>query len=206
MTIVVDNPLGQDPVDFNEETAAARVGARIREIRETRGMSQADVGALVGLTADRIQKYENGVRRPKLGLLKQIAAALGVEPAALTDPVVGNAIGAMYALFEMERLYGLSAVQEDDDWFMVHFSDANMTEYMTRWVKRHDQLKSDLALAVSDEDRESLLDGYKQWEWTFPLPLVSQTKEELRAQRKKQLEETIRKAQRELEELNASEM
>ncbi len=28
--IMVNNPFGQDPMDFNEETAADRIGARIR--------------------------------------------------------------------------------------------------------------------------------------------------------------------------------
>ena len=31
--ILVNNPFGQDPMDFNENTAADRVGYRIREIR-----------------------------------------------------------------------------------------------------------------------------------------------------------------------------
>lgn len=58
--IMVNNPFGQDPMDFNDETAASRVGDRIRKIRTEKGLSQAELGAMVGLTADRIQKYENG--------------------------------------------------------------------------------------------------------------------------------------------------
>ena len=57
---MANNPFGRDPIDFDEETAASRVGTRIRNIREARGMSQTELGARVGLTADRIQKYENG--------------------------------------------------------------------------------------------------------------------------------------------------
>ena len=33
------NPIDQDPIDFIEETAAARIGARIREIRLVRGLT-----------------------------------------------------------------------------------------------------------------------------------------------------------------------
>ena len=61
----VDNPLAQDPIDFYDETVASRMGNRIRTIRVEKGMSQAELGNLVGLTADRIQKYENGARKPK---------------------------------------------------------------------------------------------------------------------------------------------
>ncbi len=61
-------------MDFNEETAADRVGRRIREIRMAQGMSQAELGEAVGLNADRIQKYENGARKPRADLLKRIAS------------------------------------------------------------------------------------------------------------------------------------
>ena len=34
---------------------------------------------MVGLNGDRVQKYENGVRKPKADLLKKFANALGVS-------------------------------------------------------------------------------------------------------------------------------
>ena len=60
-----------DPLDQYNETAAARVGHRIRKIRIARGMTQAALGTAVGLSADRIQQYENGFRRPRADLLKK---------------------------------------------------------------------------------------------------------------------------------------
>ena len=68
--VMVDNPLGLDPMDFNDSTAADRVGRRIKEIRDSIGMTQAELGEKIGLNGDRIQKYENGARRPKSELLK----------------------------------------------------------------------------------------------------------------------------------------
>ena len=53
--ILVNNPFGQDPMDFNENTAADRVGYRIREIRESQNMTQAELGEKVGLNGDRVQ-------------------------------------------------------------------------------------------------------------------------------------------------------
>ena len=60
MALMVHNPFGQDAADFNEETSADRIGRRIRAIRMEKGLSQAELGEAMGLTADRIQKYENG--------------------------------------------------------------------------------------------------------------------------------------------------
>ena len=107
MALMVHNPFGQDAADFNEETSADRIGRRIRAIRIEKGLSQAELGEAMGLTADRIQKYENGVRKPKFDMLKQFAYVLGVETIALMDPVVSNYIGAMFAFFEMEEHYEL---------------------------------------------------------------------------------------------------
>ena len=95
-------------------TEADRIGARIREIRIENGMSQEDLGNKVGLSADRIQKYENGVRKPKAELLQKIATSLGVNTLALTDPVVADSVGAMYAFFEMEKLYNLKVQRIQD--------------------------------------------------------------------------------------------
>ena len=38
------------------------IGKRIRNIRILNGLSQSELGEKLGLTADRIQKYENGAR------------------------------------------------------------------------------------------------------------------------------------------------
>ena len=94
---------GMDPMDFNDNTEADRIGSRIRKIRMELGLSQTELGEMVALTADRIQKYENGARKPKPEMLKKIADALGVSTLALSDPIVLNYIGAMYAFFEMEE-------------------------------------------------------------------------------------------------------
>ena len=101
--LMVSNPFGQDPIDFNEETAADRIGSRIRNIRNSKGLSQSELGERIGLNADRVQKYENGARKPKPDMIKQIASALGVSTLALTDPVTTNYIGAMFAMFERIR-------------------------------------------------------------------------------------------------------
>lgn len=57
----------------------------IAQLRRERGMTQADLAKLVGVEPDYIGKWERGERNPKLGALKKIAAALGVDIGVLID-------------------------------------------------------------------------------------------------------------------------
>ena len=66
------------------------VGKNIRYHRKRRGITQKELGRRVGFpvaSADvRIAQYENDSRCPKEPLLRAMAAALGVSPAALSAP------------------------------------------------------------------------------------------------------------------------
>lgn len=57
-------------------------GRRLREARESYGISQTDLGVAVGLdesgVSSRISRYENGIHQPKLGLQQLFARALGL--------------------------------------------------------------------------------------------------------------------------------
>jgi transcriptional regulator with XRE-family HTH domain len=54
------------------------IGRRIRDIRQTKGLSQSDLGRMVNLTFQQIQKYEKGANRAAASTLIRIAAALEV--------------------------------------------------------------------------------------------------------------------------------
>lgn len=54
-------------------------GSLIRQIRKSRGLSQTELGELVGLNANRIQMYENNARSPKLDMLNKLFDALNVD-------------------------------------------------------------------------------------------------------------------------------
>ncbi len=192
--IMVNNPFGQDPMDFNEETAADRIGVRIRTIRTARGMSQGELGEKVGLNADRMQKYENGARKPKADMLKKIANALGVSTLALTDPVTTNYIGAMYAMFELEQTFNAKIGRTPDDrppglCISVDFKD-EIYKYMEEWYKIYTQTQSELETASSEEERKAILDSYNNWKWTFPQGIIDRTEKDLqKARLKKKIEE-----------------
>ena len=202
--IVVSNPFGQDPMDFNDNTAADRVGRRIREIREAQKMTQAELGEKIGLNGDRVQKYENGVRKPKAELLKQFAHALGVSTLALTDPIVANYFGAMYALFEMEKNYDLK-VKRDGAKLSLVFGNGFMGEmngYIDEWEKECRQVEIELEAATSEEERASILHSYEMWKWNFPRDIADRTEKDLKALRRAKIEEQMKQLQKELSDLD----
>lgn len=200
MAVTIYNPLGKDYAEVISETAADRVGSRIRAIREDKGFSQTDLGKAVGLTADRIQKYENGVSIPRLDLLMKIAGALGVETIALMDPVVTSHVGVMYALFEMEKLHDLE-VKKDGARYYIQFGDGfsgTLNDYLRKWYEELDNMEAHLDNA-SDEEADSIVKEYHNWERTFPKALSDETQKSLQ---KARLESTIAELQERLDRLN----
>jgi transcriptional regulator with XRE-family HTH domain len=58
------------------------IGQKVRALRLDRGLSQSDLGSLIGVTFQQLQKYESGANRVSAGRLARIAAALGVPVTA----------------------------------------------------------------------------------------------------------------------------
>ncbi len=61
-------------------------GRRIRHLRTARGLTLEALGAQVGVTSSMLSLVENGRREPRLTLLRELAAALGVTLNELVDP------------------------------------------------------------------------------------------------------------------------
>ena len=58
-----------------------KLGAKVRDLRTARSLTQAGLAEKSGVTFQQIQKYERGVNRIAVARLQQIADALGVSPA-----------------------------------------------------------------------------------------------------------------------------
>lgn len=71
---------------------AALIGARIREAREQKGLSQKDLGNLLPgvVGGDQVSKWERGAHRPHDDTLVAIATALDIDLATLIAPSVKN--------------------------------------------------------------------------------------------------------------------
>ncbi|UJP41155.1 helix-turn-helix domain-containing protein [Cellulomonas palmilytica] len=61
-------------------------GRRLRHLRTVRGLTLEALGAQVGVTPSMLSLVENGRREPRLSLLRDLAAALGVTVNELIDP------------------------------------------------------------------------------------------------------------------------
>lgn len=66
------------PVTDQIDPTDAYVGSRLKERRLALRMSQTDLGASAGISFQQIQKYERGVNRVAISMLKKFAEALRV--------------------------------------------------------------------------------------------------------------------------------
>lgn len=90
------------------------VGAKIRELRTLRGLSQEKLGAEIGLTFQQVQKYERGGNRIGAGRLAQIAEVLDVPVSALFDGAFdGGARGPVPGRKVLEAAKLLDRIDED---------------------------------------------------------------------------------------------
>ena len=61
------------------------LGENIKIAREAAGLTQEQLGAMVGVTGVAIMRYEKGQREPRSGTLLKIAKALNVDVYSLAD-------------------------------------------------------------------------------------------------------------------------
>ena len=83
------------PVSLSASEIDRVVGQRMRQRRESLGISQGRLGRHLGLTFSQIQKYEKGANRIGAGRLYQIATYLGVKPSYLFDELDSNGAEAL---------------------------------------------------------------------------------------------------------------
>ncbi|MGN7125221.1 helix-turn-helix domain-containing protein [Methylorubrum thiocyanatum] len=96
--------LGAKPKRATEQDRL--VGERIVALRKARGLSQAALGAAVGVTFQQVQKYERGTNRVGAGRLQEIARLLEVPVSAFFDEGNGAAGDMQADVFGFLRIHG----------------------------------------------------------------------------------------------------
>lgn len=181
------------------------IGKRIRNIRILNGLSQSELGEKLGLTADRIQKYENGARNPKVSMIFRIANALDVNAAALYDPTLCDDLSTMFFFFEMEEKYGMTIKKIVDDdgnvkYAVVANSENRMYDYLSKWHDAYICKKIESKLVDTQEERERILEDYARWKSKFPKSI--ENSKDLKENQKQKLKKKIEELQSEYERLH----
>ena len=73
------------------------VGARVRARRMAEGMSQGELGNVLGITFQQVQKYEKGANRISASKLQQIAEFLHVPVAFFFEELTDGSSGASHS-------------------------------------------------------------------------------------------------------------
>ncbi|KQP88919.1 hypothetical protein ASF60_20340 [Methylobacterium sp. Leaf113] len=78
--------------DADKDGSADTIGNRIKSLRRSVGLSQANLGESLGVTFQQIQKYESGRSRIAADKLQRIAQALNVDVNYFYDTRSGEAL------------------------------------------------------------------------------------------------------------------
>ncbi|MBO5342211.1 MAG: helix-turn-helix transcriptional regulator [Lachnospiraceae bacterium] len=196
---VISNPLGQDYLQFMEDTSAQRTGRRIQAIRRDKGISTSELGSQINLTVDRIRQYENGYRKPKTEMLQQMASALEVNTLALVDSAPVTFISTMFVFFELEQKYGLKPEMIGDRLVLsLDDSSSVLSDYLQRWHEKICDKNTELESVSAEEDRATIEKEYRIWKYTFPESIA--INKDNTTKRDKLLED-IKKLQEQLKQL-----
>ncbi len=201
-----ENIFGDDLLDIMVDGEAERVGQRMRKYRELKGITQSELGKMVDLPADRIQKYENGVRKPKSPLLKEIAKALDVSSLALVDPTPSSYINTMYVFFELENKYDVKIdYSVDKNAYMITIDkDNELYDYVKDWHNRKNLLDTHIGMysapyEIEKEEIETLKNQYDKWKASYPQSMTDTSK---LLKRKIEIQEQIELFKQELKEID----
>ena len=143
------------------------IGKRIRFFRNRKGMTQKQLGELLGFlgkTSDvRMAQYESESRTPKQDLVQEMAHLLDVSPRAITVPEIDSYIGLMHTLFALEDMYGLK-IGEIDGEVCLRLDKSAGTTYTTMFDMFHAWQEQ----AARLEQGEITEEEYDQWRYKYP--------------------------------------
>lgn len=120
------------------------VGENIRRIRQERGLTQRQLGEMVGASEAYIRAYESGRRNPKPASLEKIAEALSVNAEVLANSNF-DGLKAIHRLFQIFRQYDgqLFEYQDKDGNDMVGISFGTLS-LMRSWLERYEEFMEEV--------------------------------------------------------------
>ena len=97
---------------------------RLKKYREEKGLTQAQLSELAGITTRQIQNYEGGKARPRLDAAEKIAKALNIT----TDELLGNADMLVAQAAEKFGARGAKQAQQLTDELTGLFTGGDLAE------------------------------------------------------------------------------
>src|ERR1700722_11990448 len=82
---------------MKSDFAVSALGERLRAAREARGLTLDQLSTSVGVSKAHLSRLESGDRQPSVGILVEVAAALGTRVSALLGEDVAGAPLATFA-------------------------------------------------------------------------------------------------------------
>ncbi len=153
-------------------------GQKIKKLRQSRNLSQKELGIMSGLSEPAIRNYELGNRTPSAQQLEKIASALNVSVYAISDPEIDDYVGVLHTLFELEETYGLTATKVDGVLclkFDGTTKNGTLPKMLALWYEKKEQLA---AGEITQEE-------YDSWCQRYPLSHAEESHKSLSAKREK---------------------
>ena len=187
------------------------IGTRIKKIRLLRGLSQAELAEKIGLTYDRIQKYESGTRKPKEPLTKAIAEALGVQEETLIDPKSNTAIGIIRFLLETEEAFCLK-LEKTNGRTCIYFDEEDfysdrayiLNRLLDQWYDKWIETKNEIFDELPEQRQSDIVNSYYEWKTCYPTYEFS-NEDDIKEYKKDKLRKNIEALTLELKKLEEDE-
>ncbi|MBE6064702.1 helix-turn-helix domain-containing protein [Clostridium cochlearium] len=128
------------------------IGEKIKEIRKSNKLTQAQLAKQINKSERMLQKYENGEVTPSFEIIEVIAAALGVKPYELMD--FEELKKEVTTIEETEKLlnilgYDVKYHNLDDEHYEIEINSKDIN--MTISEQKYNQLKESIKFILDYE-------------------------------------------------------
>ena len=147
------------------------IGRRIKSAREEKGMTQEELGKILGLNKSSIQRYETGkIQKIKLPILENIAFILDVNPSWLAlktnDPkYYGENTNAPGSLLNEPIESNIRSILPQENIRMIpvydsvsagfgSYADSTVKEYMPLYIESDEEAENTMCINVDGDSME----------------------------------------------------